>query len=129
MQLFNKVKDLRLGKAKTSVERASSIQNAPSSLENAPPSIQNECQTEPVPSAKGESSPGDSTSITSGRWNEFCEKYDQWPKNQAGISRTMHLDQISCHAAKLHKHHWTLLTQSEKYKSREYLVDTSICGS
>lgn len=116
MQLFNKVKGLRAGKAKTSVGSAFSIQNEPFSQEDTPLSAENESQTEPIQSAQGDSSPGDSTSITSERWNEFSDKYGQWPENEIGMSWTTHLKHASQLTAKLNKLHGDIVTKSEKVR-------------
>jgi hypothetical protein len=117
MQLFNRVKYLRLGKTKASTKRP------PSNIENA-------CQTDLLPGLPRESdSQTDSISLTSSKWNEFCKKYDQWPKNlpsnlhlpgSTSAIRTMYFDNLLYHTAKLHEHHWMLFNKLEKNRSCEY---------
>lgn len=120
MQLFNRVKSIRVGgKAKVKTK------HAPSNVENA-------CQTDALPAAASQGgSQVDSISIASERWEEFCRKYEQRPKNlqtnlvpsgSTSTIRTTYLDNLLYHTAKLHEHHWTLLCQHEKYKGREYSI-------
>lgn len=101
MQLF-KLKCVRLlGKAKAGTKRA------PSSIETAR-------RTDSVPEtfAQGDSL-ADNASLTSSRWDEFCEKYDQWPRE----IHNMHISNILYHMVKMQEHHWRLLEQHDKDKT------------
>jgi hypothetical protein len=109
-QIF-KLKYLRLGKAKAGTKRT------PSSIESA-------CKTDSVSEKPAKSDrQTDSISLTSSRWDEFCEKFDQWPRvpNNSSTAldpaiRTMHINNILYHMVKLQEHHWMLLEQHDKDK-------------
>jgi hypothetical protein len=114
MQLFNKIKNLRLWKANATAKR--------------PPSkVENSCQTDPLISCFEQSdSPLANISIPSSTWTELCRRSNQWPNDlpsnppSQGISSTtriMHSDNLLYHTAKLHLHHWTLLSQQDRYKT------------
>jgi hypothetical protein len=123
MQLFNTVNYLRFGKAKASTKLP------PSNIENA-------CQTDPLPELLRESdNQTDSMSLTSSKWDEFCKKYDQWPKDlpsnvhlpsSTSAIRTMYADNLQYNTAKLHQHHWTLFNKIEEKGSCEYPTLRSI---
>lgn len=120
MQLFNKIKSLRLGKAKTSAK-------------HPPSKVDSICQTDPLTaSPRQNDSPVDSVSTMSGRWTELCIRSDQWPQvppgnlsspDSASTTRTSYVGNLLYHTAKLHEHHWKLLGHQEKYQNCKFPDD------
>ena len=120
MQLFNKVKNFRLGKAKAFTK-------------HPPSKVGSTCQTDQqTASPKQINNQADSISITSSRWTELCTRSDEWSKapssnlpspGSMSIVRTVYVDNLLYHTAKLHEHHWKLLGGQEKYNNCKFLDD------
>jgi hypothetical protein len=121
MKLLNRIKDLpiwRLGTANGNRPGPHGRKAGTTGCLSPPPTLEEDDKS------------GENTSITSEQLAEFCEKYVPRPKNSTmsiispfserrAMIRTMYLDNILYHAAKLNEHNRLLFSRSEMYKESE----------